>query len=109
MIHLNQRERQSAEFLKRFADALVAGETILYTRSDLFHLSKLGIDIRFIGKKQVKTLIKNKAEPYERLITDSQIRYLRGLKAREYLPFQVKALKAPKPTATGNTTNNSEG
>lgn len=94
-IILNKQEREALEWLQNFTTNLLDGEAVIWTRPTIAHLQKMGININFVIHKNVEKLKKGKEEPFYLLITNAP-NYMKGLHSTQYLPFQIKALKAKK-------------
>ncbi|GAA4649045.1 hypothetical protein GCM10023116_13190 [Kistimonas scapharcae] len=92
---LNGKEREAAEFLKEFADNLLAGKPTSYKKPIVNHLKQMGIDLQFISHKKVKSLVRGKEDYFPWQITNAPW-YIKGCESKTYLPFQIKELKQVK-------------
>ncbi|WP_440874827.1 hypothetical protein [Thalassotalea sp. PLHSN55] len=89
---LNKREKEAFVFLKNLADCYLNGTSPDVNETDFNKLQEIGITIRRINHREVKTIFRGKNLKISRLITNAPW-YIRGRYTYEYLPFQIKEYK----------------
>lgn len=91
-MNLTKKEQEAADWLKTFAANLADGKPTEYQQPVIEQLQRMGIDIGFIGHKEVKALVRGKEDAFPWQITNAPW-YIRGKRSDTYLPFQIKELK----------------